>query len=256
MSTQEHEKNHNCHQNKTNHSSSGCCGASGGGGCCSSKAKDFKTDPISLNTEPESSSPLTVAFLKDGETVVDIGVGDGTDCFLAAQHVGATGKVIGVGLTQEIVTEARSNAKTGGYENVEFKLGEISHLPVEDNSADVLISRCMLNISSDKQRVFHETYRILRKGGRLAISDVIGMGILSEELKNDETYRSCISGDYEKEELGKMLRSAGFLDVNIEIKMESKENVKNMVLQSGAEAYVTTAIIRGRVGGGIDGPTA
>jgi arsenite methyltransferase len=250
MSTPEHDKNiehtHNCHQNTTHHSSSGCCGGSGGGGCCSSKNKDLKTDSKSMSMGTDTSSPLTVAFLRPGETVVDIGVGDGTDCFLAAQQVGPTGKVTGVGLNQDVVGEARSNAETGGYKNVDFKLGEISHLPFEDNSADVLISRCILNLSSDKQSIFQETYRILRKGGRLAISDVIGMGILSEDLKNDETYCSCISGAAEKEALSEILRSTGFLDVNIETKLECKETTKNMVRQSGAETYVTTAIVKAR----------
>jgi SAM-dependent methyltransferase len=140
------------------------------------------------------------------------------------------------------------NAETGGYKNVEFKLGRISHLPVADNSADVIISRCIFILSSDKQSIFNETYRVLRKGGRLAISDIIGMGILSEDLKDDEAYRNCISGESEKEEICKMLRSAGFLDVNIEIKMESKDNIKNLVPKNGTKAYVTTAIVRARRG--------
>jgi arsenite methyltransferase len=250
VSIPEHDKNtdhnHSCHQDKTHYSAPGCCGGGDGGGCCSSKAKDFKTVQINMSIGPDIDSPLTVAFLKDGETVVDIGVGDGTDCFLAAQQVGPAGKVIGIGLTQEGVDEARLNAKTGGYENVEFKLGKISHLPVADNSADVLISRGLLNLSSDKQSVFQETLRTLRKDGRLVISDVIGMGILSEELKNDKAYYSCIAGDNEKEEIGRILRSAGFLDVNIEIQMERKEYLKTIVSQSVAHTYVTTAIVRAR----------
>ena len=233
---------------------SGCCGS--GGGCCSSNPQEstklgYSTDdvdqvPEGANMGLGCGNPQAIASLKDGETVVDLGSGGGFDSFLAARQVGETGKVIGVDMTPDMVSKARQNAEKGGYNNVEFRLGEIENLPVADNSVDVIISNCVINLSPDKQRVFHEAYRVLRNGGRLAISDVIGMGVLPDALKNNDAYCACVSGAGTKEELGSMLRTAGFLDVNIEIKVESKEYIKNWLPQSGVEAYISSAVITAR----------
>jgi ubiquinone/menaquinone biosynthesis C-methylase UbiE len=161
-------------------------------------------------------NPVALASLKEGETVLDLGSGGGIDVFLAARNVGANGKVIGVDMTEEMVQKAKTTASKHGYENVEFRLGEIENLPVEDNSIDVIISNCVINLSTDKQKVFQEAYRVLRPGGRIMISDLVTEGELPQEIrKSFDAWACCVAGALEKNQYLNTIRSAGFQNVNI-----------------------------------------
>ncbi len=172
--------------------------------------------PDGANLGLGCGNPVAIASLKDGETVLDLGSGGGFDCFLAANRVGEKGKVIGVDMTPEMLALARSNAEKGGYKNVEFRMGEIENLPVADSSVDVIISNCVINLSPDKQRVFHEAFRVLKPGGRLMVSDIVLLKQLPEEVKESvEAYVSCIAGAAPKEEYLGFLKKAGFKEVTI-----------------------------------------
>ena len=167
------------------------------------------------------SNPTTIADLKAGEVVLDLGAGAGVDVFLAANKVGSTGRVIGVDMTEEMVDKAKGIARTHGYHNVEFRLGEIEKLPVEDKSVDVIISNCVINLSPDKSKVFHEAYRALKPGGKLTVSDIVSEGALPDEIKNDpEAWAGCIAGALEQQEYLKKIKKAGFGDVQV---VSSKE---------------------------------
>jgi len=167
------------------------------------------------------SNPTTIADLKAGEVVLDLGAGAGVDVFLAANKVGSTGRVIGVDMTKEMVDKAKGIARTHGYHNVEFRLGEIEKLPVEDKSVDVIISNCVINLSPDKSKVFHEAYRALKPGGKLTVSDIVSEGALPDEIKNDpEAWAGCIAGALEQQEYLKKIKKAGFGDVQV---VSSKE---------------------------------
>ncbi len=167
------------------------------------------------------SNPTTIADLKAGEVVLDLGAGAGVDVFLAANKVGSTGRVIGVDMTEEMVDKAKGIARTHGYHNVEFRLGEIEKLPVEDKSVDVIISNCVINLSPDKSKVFHEAYRALKPGGKLTVSDIVSEGALPDEIKNDpEAWAACIAGALEQQEYLKKIKKAGFGDVQV---VSSKE---------------------------------
>ncbi len=161
-------------------------------------------------------SPTAVATLKKGEVVLDLGSGAGIDVFIAAGKVGPTGKVIGVDMTKEMVVRAKRLAKANGYKNVEFRLGEIENLPVEDSSVNVIISNCVINLSTDKDKVFREAYRVLKPGGRLTISDIVSEEPVPAELREDlDAWSACIAGALEKNEyLGKM-DQAGFAKLEI-----------------------------------------
>ena len=162
------------------------------------------------------SNPTTIADLKAGEVVLDLGSGAGVDVFLAANKVGSTGRVIGVDMTEEMVDKAKGIARTHGYHNVEFRLGEIEKLPVEDKSVDVIISNCVINLSPDKSKVFHEAYRALKPGGKLTVSDIVSEGALPDEIKNDpEAWAGCIAGALEQQEYLKKIKKAGFGDVQV-----------------------------------------
>jgi len=178
--------------------------------------EELRTAPEGANMGLGCGNPLAIASLRPGETVVDLGSGGGFDCFLAAIKVGETGRVIGVDMTPEMVAKARENARTSDYSNVEFRLGEIEHLPVEDGSADVIISNCVINLSPEKLNVFRETFRILKSGGRLAITDVVASAPLPEEFKTNPTLLfGCIAGAATIEELDSMLQEVGFTDIRI-----------------------------------------
>jgi len=161
-------------------------------------------------------NPLALLSLKEGETVLDLGSGAGFDCFLAAMRVGENGRVIGVDMTPEMIEKARENAQKGRYPNVEFRLGEIENLPLSDNSVDVVISNCVINLSTNKPRVFREAFRVLKPGGRIMVSDIVLQHELPEEIKNSiEAYTGCIAGASLKEDYLKMIVEAGFSDVKI-----------------------------------------
>ena len=177
-----------------------------------------------LDTIPEGAdlglgcgNPVALASLKEGEVVLDLGSGAGIDCFLAANKVGQSGKVIGVDMTPEMLDRARENAIRGNYSNVEFRLGEIENLPVESGSVDVVISNCVINLSSDKRRVFDEAYRVLKPGGRLMVSDIVLDKELPETLRNSiEAYVSCVAGASPKSEYLDLIRASGFQNINID----------------------------------------
>lgn len=176
-----------------------------------------------LNAIPEGANlglgcgnPVALASLNEGETVLDLGSGAGIDCFLAAERVGKSGKVIGVDMTDEMIEKARENAEKGGYDNVEFRLGEIENLPAADNSVDVVLSNCVINLVPDKKKVFQETYRVLKPGGRLMISDIVLLKKLPDAIKASvEAYIGCVSGAILKSEYLETIKAAGFNDIEI-----------------------------------------
>lgn len=178
--------------------------------------EQLQSVPEGANLGLGCGNPTAIASLRKGEIVLDLGSGAGFDCFLAAHKVGPTGKVIGVDMTPEMLQKARKNAKQNGYTNVEFRKGEIEKLPVEDNSVDVIISNCVINLSPDKRKVFQEAFRVLRPGGRLAVSDIVLLKELPDKIKNSvEAYVGCISGAIFKDKYLQLLRDAGFSEVTI-----------------------------------------
>lgn len=189
-------------------------------------------------------NPRAIAGLQAGETVVDLGSGGGFDAFLAAVEVGPSGKVIGVDMTPTMISKARKNAEKGQYHNVEFRLGEIEFLPVADDSAHVIISNCVINLSLNKQQVFHDAFRILKPGGRLAISDVVASCELPEEMKNDpQLLAGCMAGASLVNELEMFMTNAGFEQIKITPKDESRDFIKDWAPGRGVEDYVVSAHI-------------
>jgi arsenite methyltransferase len=170
--------------------------------------------PEGANLGLGCGNPVALATLKKGETVLDLGSGAGFDAFLSANRVGKTGRVIGVDMTPEMMETACENAKKGGYKNVEFRLGDIESLPVDDNSIDVIISNCVINLSPDKPKVFKEAFRALKPGGRLMVSDIVLLKELPASLKESaEAYVGCVAGASKKDEYLKMIKDAGFKSV-------------------------------------------
>ena len=206
---------------------SSCCAPSSS--CCDStnlaedisrkigySGEDLKSVPEDANLGLGCGNPVAVASLAEGEAVLDLGSGAGFDCFLAANRVGKLGKVIGVDMTPEMIDKARENARKGGYENVEFRLGEIENLPLADNSVDVVISNCVINLSPDKARVFQEAFRVLKPGGRLMVSDITLLKELPDFIRDSiAAYIGCISGALMKNEYINVIGQAGFQEVNI-----------------------------------------
>ncbi|MFW6113343.1 MAG: arsenite methyltransferase [Actinomycetota bacterium] len=189
-------------------------------------------------------NPQIMAGLRPGEVVLDLGCGGGLDCFLAADKVGDEGMVIGIDMTPEMLARARSNAEGGGYGNVKFRLGEIEHLPVPDGSVDVIISNCVINLSLDKPAVYREAYRVLKPGGRLAISDMVALKPLPPEMLEDaDLLCKCVAGALPMEELEGILADAGFAGIKIDTREESREFVKDWSPGSGAEDHVISAAI-------------
>ncbi|MGE5209077.1 MAG: arsenite methyltransferase [Alphaproteobacteria bacterium] len=222
--------------------------------CCTSTS----TDALGYSAEesavaPEAASlglgcgnPLAIASLQPGQTVLDLGSGAGFDCFLAARAVGPTGNVIGVDMTHEMLNKARENAQKNGFANVEFRMGEIEALPVADNSIDVIISNCVINLSPEKPRVFREAYRVLRSGGRLAVADVVATATLPDEVRGDWTaYTGCVAGASHINELEEMLRQAGFVDIRIAPKDASRSFIREWLPGKKIEDYVVSATIEG-----------
>jgi arsenite methyltransferase len=178
--------------------------------------KDLKSVPDGSNLGLGCGNPVALASLKDGDTVLDLGSGAGFDCFLAANKVGENGKVIGVDMTPDMLGKARENARNGNYSNVEFRLGEIEHLPVPDNSVDVLISNCVINLSPDKPQVFREAFRVLKGGGRIMVSDIVLLKDLPEVIRNSvNAYVSCIAGAMLKDDYIRAIEEAGFKNVKV-----------------------------------------
>jgi arsenite methyltransferase len=176
--------------------------------------EQLRSVPDGANLGLGCGNPTALASLQPGEIVLDLGSGAGFDCFLAANKVGPTGRVIGVDMTPEMLKKAKENAKKAGYTNVEFRRGEIEKLPVEDTSVDVVISNCVINLSPDKKKVFEETFRVLKSGGRLAVSDIVLLKDLPEKIMNSvEAYVGCISGAILKDRYLQLLKDTGFIDV-------------------------------------------
>lgn len=204
-----------------------------------------------ITTVPEGSdmglgcgNPRAIASLQPGERVLDLGSGGGFDVFLAAQEVGEQGFVIGIDMTPNMISKARGNAKKGHFDNVDFRLGEIEHLPVADNSVDVIISNCVVNLSTDKLQVFRDAYRVLKHGGRLAISDVVASAPIPAALRDDPyLHTACVTGASSVAELEHLLVVAGFRDVCIQPKDHSREFIKDWAPGRGVEDYILSASI-------------
>ena len=179
-------------------------------------AEELEAIPEKARMGLGCGNPTALASLKEGEVVLDLGAGGGIDCFLAAIAVGKTGKAIGVDMTPEMLHRARDNARKGGYENVEFRLGEIENLPVADNTVDAVISNCVINLSPDKARVFEEAYRVLKPGGRVMVSDMVLTRELPEDIKSSlAAYAGCLAGASLKEDYLATIANAGFENVEV-----------------------------------------
>jgi arsenite methyltransferase len=226
-----------------------CAPGSCGPGADASLALGYS--PEELAAAPEGANmglgcgnPHAIAALGAGETVLDLGAGGGFDCFLAAKQVGPGGHVIGVDMTPDMVSKARANAAKLGMTNVDFRLGEIEHLPVADSTVDVILSNCVINLSPDKSAVFRSAFRVLKPGGRLAISDVVAIAELPETLQNDvAALTGCISGAVDIATVERLLEEAGFENVRITVKEESREFIRDWMPGSGIERHVASATI-------------
>jgi ubiquinone/menaquinone biosynthesis C-methylase UbiE len=199
---------------------SSCCGSADLAQDISRKIgysdEELKSVPESANLGLGCGNPVALASLKEGETVLDLGSGGGFDCFLAAEKVGEKGKVIGVDMTPEMIERAKENAKNNNYGNVEFRLGDIEKLPVDDASVDIVMSNCVINLSPDKAKVFKETFRVLKPGGRLMISDIVLLKELPKFIKESiEAYIGCVSGATMKDEYLEKIKAVGFQDVRV-----------------------------------------
>lgn len=206
---------------------------------------DLDKAPQGANMGLGCGNPVALASLSPGEKVVDLGSGGGFDCFLAAARVGSEGRVIGVDMTPDMVTKARLNAKQSKVANVEFRLGEIEHLPVADNSADIIMSNCVINLSVDKQQVYREAMRILKPGGRLSVSDIVALQPLPPEIKaNLGLISACVGGAATIDETRSMLEKAGFTDIRINPRPGSGQALEAAIPGSGAGEFVASAEIQ------------
>ncbi len=225
----------------------GCCGPNfdvGNAEKLGYSAEDIAALPDGANMGLGCGNPAAIAALREGETVLDLGAGGGIDCFLASKQVGPSGKVIGVDMTPAMVSKARANAAKAGYSNVDFRLGEIERLPVADNTVDVILSNCVINLSPDKDAVFREAFRVLSDGGRLAISDIVLLAPLPESLKSSvDALTGCVSGAIEVAAIERALTAAGFASVDVKVREESREFIKDWLPGSGAENFVASAAI-------------
>jgi SAM-dependent methyltransferase len=220
--------------------------------------EELQVIPDEANLALSCGNPIALAGLKEGEVVLDLGSGAGFDCFLAADRVGQKGKVIGVDITPEMIEKARANAKKYGFENVEFRLGEIENLPLRDSSIDVVISNCVINLSVDKPRVFQEIYRVLKPGGRIAISDIALLKELPEKIRrNIDAYIGCVGGAILVDEYKKIVEASGLKDVRVTLKGSSacidpdtKDPIGRAILDGlgeneSLEGYVVSVYVEG-----------
>jgi arsenite methyltransferase len=230
---------------------SSCCGVSDDDAINSLISTRLGYSEDDLSKVPEGAdmglgcgNPRAIAGLQAGEIVIDLGSGGGFDAFLAAHEVGDAGHVIGIDMTPAMLSKARKNADKGQFTNVEFRLGEIEHIPVADNIADVIISNCVINLSPHKEQVFADAFRALKPGGRLAISDVVATAQMPEEMKNDPyLHAGCMAGASLIDELETIMSEAGFEKISIEPKDESRDFIRDWAPGRGVEAYVVSACI-------------
>jgi SAM-dependent methyltransferase len=240
---------------------SSCCATApaSAGGCCAPSnqsvaellsrgvgysAEETAAVPEGANLGLGCGNPQAIAALKSGETVLDLGSGAGFDCFLAARQVGPAGRVIGVDMTPDMVSKARANAAKAQVAHVEFRLGEIEHLPVADASVDVILSNCVINLSPDKAQVFREAFRVLRPGGRLAISDIVATADLPDAMKQEVAlHTACVAGAAGVDELATLLAAAGFQDIRIAPKDASRDYIQHWAPGRGVEDYIASANI-------------
>ena len=222
-----------------------CCGSGTDAGTkLGYSAEEIAAAPEGANLGLGCGNPQAIAALREGEVVLDLGAGGGFDCFLAARQVGPMGRVIGVDMTPDMVTKARDNAHRAALTNVEFRLGEIEHLPVADETVDVVLSNCVINLSPDKASVFQDAFRVLKPGGRLAISDVVTTGQLPAELAASvEALAGCIAGAASADTVRTLLREAGFENIRVEVKESSREFIRDWMPGFGVENYVASATI-------------
>jgi SAM-dependent methyltransferase len=207
-------------------------------------ATELASVPEGANLGLGCGNPQAIAAMQPGEVVVDLGSGAGFDCFLAVQQVGPRGRVLGVDMTHEMLKKARENAVKVAAANVEFRLGELEHLPVADNTADVVISNCVINLVPDKAQVFREVFRMLKPGGRVAVSDIVNTALLPPDLQADPSFIcGCVAGAASVEQTRAWLEEAGFTNVGVAVKPESRELIKTWAPGRGIEEYVVSAIV-------------
>jgi ubiquinone/menaquinone biosynthesis C-methylase UbiE len=213
--------------------------------------EDLASVPEGADLGLGCGNPQAIAALRPGETVLDLGSGAGFDCFLAASRVGRTGRVIGVDMTPEMVTKARDNARRVSATNVDFRLGEIEHMPVPDESVDVIISNCVINLSPDKGAVFREAIRVLKPGGRIAISDVVTTEAIPKEVAESvEALTGCVAGAAPVDEIRALLADAGFEEIKVDPRRDSGAIIAQCM--PGAENFLASAVIEGRKPGGAN----
>jgi arsenite methyltransferase len=199
--------------------------------------EEISAAPPESNLGLGCGNPVALAAIKEGETVLDMGSGAGFDCFLASTQVGPSGKVIGVDITSEMVDKARANARKGGYENIDFRQGDLENMPVADSFVDVVISNCVINLVPNKRLVFKEAFRVLKPGGRLAISDVVLTRELPEFVKNStRAYIGCLAGAIMKEEYLQIISNVGFSGISVAA--ESSFPVQSLLCESGGSAAI------------------
>lgn len=221
-----------------------CCGPDN---CCSPESNLYPEDLLAHLPAGESAvsygcgDPVTLASIKPGQTVLDLGSGAGLDCFFAAKQVGETGYVIGVDMTPEMLERARSSAKRLNIANVDFRQGYIEELPVESNSIDVIISNCVINLSPDKEKVFAEAFRVLNSGGKLAVSDIVTEGELPDTIRKSlSAWAGCVAGAVEVSEYISMMEAVGFTDVSVTPVFFDKETVDSAIDDLGDMAELKT----------------